>query len=158
MLATTALERVLTSSNRLGLAVLSRNYLDVYPYDTWGDRSIPDFQEGQEFMPSVVELRDGQTTCPNLLTEADLVGLMDKNGIGTPPCDGIHDYHRADPLLPAQGRMRPSLSTSKPSPIENTLFLAWRALLRIWCLLRWVLVSSKVITESASIEVSVSLS
>ncbi|KAG8849797.1 DNA topoisomerase [Tulasnella sp. 330] len=66
-----------------GLAVLARNYLDVYLYDTWGDKSIPDFQEGQEFMPTVLELRDGQTTCPNLLTEADLVGLMDKNGIGT---------------------------------------------------------------------------
>lgn len=34
-------------------------------------------------MPSVCELREGQTTRPNLLTEADLVGLMDKNGIGT---------------------------------------------------------------------------
>ena len=34
-------------------------------------------------MPSVCELREGQTTKPSLLTEADLVGLMDKNGIGT---------------------------------------------------------------------------
>ena len=34
-------------------------------------------------MPTVCELREGQTTRPNLLTEADLVGLMDKNGIGT---------------------------------------------------------------------------
>ena len=33
-------------------------------------------------MPSVCELREGQTTKPSLLTEADLVGLMDKNGIG----------------------------------------------------------------------------
>lgn len=33
-------------------------------------------------MPSVCELRDGQTSQPTLLTEADLVGLMDKNGIG----------------------------------------------------------------------------
>lgn len=34
-------------------------------------------------MPTVCEMRDGQTTRPNLLTEADLVSLMDKNGIGT---------------------------------------------------------------------------
>ena len=34
-------------------------------------------------MPSVCELKEGTTTAPNLLTEADLVGLMDKNGIGT---------------------------------------------------------------------------
>lgn len=38
--------------------------------------------EGEEYHPSEVELRDGQTTKPNLLTEADLVNLMDKNGIG----------------------------------------------------------------------------
>ncbi|KAG8891714.1 DNA topoisomerase [Tulasnella sp. 408] len=66
-----------------GLVVLARNYLDVYPYDKWGDKALPDFEEGQEFMPGVCELRDGQTSQPNLLTEADLVGLMDKNGIGT---------------------------------------------------------------------------
>lgn len=34
-------------------------------------------------MPSACELKEGSTTRPNLLTEADLVGLMDKNGIGT---------------------------------------------------------------------------
>lgn len=33
-------------------------------------------------MPSVCELKEGTTTKPLLLTEADLVGLMDKNGIG----------------------------------------------------------------------------
>lgn len=33
-------------------------------------------------MPDVCELKEGQTSRPNLLTEADLVGLMDKNGIG----------------------------------------------------------------------------
>ena len=33
-------------------------------------------------MPSVCELKEGLTTRPALLTEADLVGLMDKNGIG----------------------------------------------------------------------------
>jgi DNA topoisomerase IA len=40
------------------------------------------FQEGETFFPSVCELREGKTCSPNLLTEADLVNLMDKNGIG----------------------------------------------------------------------------
>ncbi|WVO16515.1 hypothetical protein L204_104193 [Cryptococcus depauperatus] len=66
-----------------GLIVLARNYLEVYPYDKWAARTLPDFQEGELFVPDIVELKEGTTTKPNLLTEADLVGLMDKNGIGT---------------------------------------------------------------------------
>ena len=62
--------------------VLQRNYLEVYPYDKWASSAVPDFQRDEQFMPSVLEVRDGKTSRPNLLTEADLVGLMDKNGIG----------------------------------------------------------------------------
>ncbi|WWC86943.1 uncharacterized protein L201_001823 [Kwoniella dendrophila CBS 6074] len=66
-----------------GLVISRRNYLEVYPYDKWSDSALPDFQDGETFMPSVIELKEGSTSRPNLLTEADLVGLMDKNGIGT---------------------------------------------------------------------------
>ncbi|KAJ3896209.1 prokaryotic type I DNA topoisomerase [Lentinula edodes] len=66
-----------------GLTVVAKNYLEVYPYDKWVDNVLPDFTEGETFDPSVCELRDGQTTKPSPLTEADLVALMDKNGIGT---------------------------------------------------------------------------
>jgi DNA topoisomerase-3 len=62
--------------------ITARNYLDVFPYDKWNGKTIPDFAEGEEFQPSVCELREGVTTRPSLLTEADLVSLMDKNGIG----------------------------------------------------------------------------
>ena len=62
----------------------ARNYLDVYPYDTWNGHHIPDFQRGETFVPTICDLGEGQTTRPNLLTEADLVTLMDKNGIGKP--------------------------------------------------------------------------
>ena len=65
-----------------GLVITQRNYLEVYPYDKWSSSAVPDFQVGEEFVPTVCEMRDGNTTKPNLLTEADLVGLMDKNGIG----------------------------------------------------------------------------
>lgn len=65
-----------------GLTVIAKNYLEVYPYDKWVDNVLPDFTEGETFDPSVCELRDGQTTKPSPLTEADLVALMDKNGIG----------------------------------------------------------------------------
>jgi DNA topoisomerase-3 len=61
---------------------MERNYLEVYPYDKWNSKEIPQFAEGETFQPSICELREGVTTKPNLLTEADLVTLMDKNGIG----------------------------------------------------------------------------
>lgn len=67
-----------------GLVILARNYLEVYPYDKWADSYLPNFQQGEQFMPSYCELKDGQTASPAYLTEADLVGLMDKNGIGKP--------------------------------------------------------------------------
>lgn len=61
-----------------------RNYLNVYIYDKWNGHHVPDFQEGEEFEPTTREIRQGITSKPNYLTEADLVTLMDKNGIGKP--------------------------------------------------------------------------
>jgi DNA topoisomerase-3 len=60
----------------------------VYPYDKWSDQPLPEFKEGEIFQPTACELKEGQTSKPHLLTEADLVGLMDKNGIGT----SVSDY------------------------------------------------------------------
>lgn len=71
----------------IGLRVLARNYLEVYVYDKWTGKEIPEFTEGEEFMTSVCELREGATSSPSYLTEADLVTLMDKNGIG--PCSAM---------------------------------------------------------------------
>lgn len=59
-------------------------------YDKWSGHTLPDFELGEKFMPSVCELNEGTTTRPNLLTEADLVGLMDKNGIGKFRIFSIH--------------------------------------------------------------------
>ena len=67
----------------LGLVVREKNYLNVFIYDKWNGHYVPDFQEGEEFQPTVCEIREGQTSKPNYLTEADLVTLMDKNGIGS---------------------------------------------------------------------------
>ncbi|GAA5894632.1 hypothetical protein JCM5296_002915 [Sporobolomyces johnsonii] len=66
-----------------GLVIRERNYLDVYTYDKWTGNHLPDFQPGEQFEPDELELKEGMTTQPNLLTEADLVSVMDKNGIGT---------------------------------------------------------------------------
>lgn len=54
----------------------------MYPYDRWNGTLIPDFAVDETFTPTECELKQGTTTAPSLLTEADLVGIMDQNGIG----------------------------------------------------------------------------
>jgi DNA topoisomerase III len=67
-----------------GLLVLERNYLDVYVYDKWeSSQQLPEYTLGEEFEPTEATMTDGTTTAPNYLTEPELIGLMDANGIGT---------------------------------------------------------------------------
>ena len=67
-----------------GLVVLERNYLDVYVYDKWeSSQRLPRFNMGELFEPTEANMNEGKTTSPNHLTEAELIGLMDANGIGT---------------------------------------------------------------------------
>lgn len=73
-----------------GLRVLALNYLEVYPYDKWTDKEIHEYNQGQTFEPTTLDMVDGITTAPNLLTEADLIALMEKHGIGT---DATHAEH-----------------------------------------------------------------
>lgn len=35
-----------------GLQIVARNYLEVYPYDRWSDRTLPHLEEGQKFQAS----------------------------------------------------------------------------------------------------------
>ncbi|CAO0798708.1 unnamed protein product [Mucor circinelloides] len=66
-----------------GLVILERNYLEVYTYDRWNGNEIPIFVEGDEFIPDTLKFESGHTTPPQLLTEPDLISLMEKNEIGT---------------------------------------------------------------------------
>ncbi|KAJ5834601.1 DNA topoisomerase type IA [Penicillium robsamsonii] len=67
-----------------GLVVLERNYLDVYVYDKWeSSQQLPKFEIGELFEPTEANIFEGKTTAPNYLTEPELIGLMDANGIGT---------------------------------------------------------------------------
>lgn len=93
-----------------GLTIIARNYLDVYPYDKWYNKVmfpvgllritkidimlnqrdvfllitqvIPLYTPETTFQPTAVEMVEGQTSPPQLLTEADLISLMEKHGIG----------------------------------------------------------------------------
>lgn len=73
-----------------GLTVIERNFLDVYPYVKWTDKELPNYVEGSTFNPAELMLHTGSTTAPALLTEADLISLMEKHGIGT---DATHAEH-----------------------------------------------------------------
>lgn len=67
-----------------GVIVLERNYLDVYVYDKWtGTAVLPKFTVGERFEPTEALMTEGKTAAPSYLTEADLISLMDANGIGT---------------------------------------------------------------------------
>ncbi|CAK9834424.1 DNA topoisomerase 3-alpha [Anthophora retusa] len=73
-----------------GLQIIEKNYLHVYKYDKWSDKEIHAYQEGQVFKPTSIDMIQEETCPPKLLTEADLIGLMDKYGIGT---DATHAEH-----------------------------------------------------------------
>ncbi|XP_050346470.1 DNA topoisomerase 3-alpha [Nymphalis io] len=73
-----------------GLMITARNYLDVYPYDKWSSKEIHIYETGQVFNPTSIDMLEGSTSPPNLLTEADLIALMEKHGIGT---DATHAEH-----------------------------------------------------------------
>lgn len=66
-----------------GDQVLELNFLEVYTYMKWTGTLLPNWAVGTELSCMSMNLREGKTSPPKLLTEPDLVGLMDANGIGT---------------------------------------------------------------------------
>jgi DNA topoisomerase-3 len=67
-----------------GVVVLARNYLDVFIYSKWSNsKELPNLTLGERFEPTSVMMTEGKTSPPSFLTEADLIALMDANGIGT---------------------------------------------------------------------------
>ena len=67
-----------------GVIVLERNYLDVFIYESWNNSAeLPKLTVGERFEPTEAMMTEGKTSPPGYLTEADLIALMDANGIGT---------------------------------------------------------------------------
>lgn len=73
-----------------GLLILELNYLEVYPYFKWNAKEIPQYQMNEEFIPQSVMMTDGKTCPPKLLTESELIALMEKHGIGTDATQADH--------------------------------------------------------------------
>jgi DNA topoisomerase IA len=52
--------------------------------------NLPEFRVGQQYKIASARLRQGQTTAPGHLSESELIGLMEKNGIGTDASIATH--------------------------------------------------------------------
>ena len=44
-----------------GLMIKERNYLEVYTYDKWSDKTIPVFVNGEAFRPTELNMTSGRT-------------------------------------------------------------------------------------------------
>ena len=61
--------------------MIQRNYLEVYIYEKWSDKEIIDYESVSEFEPTSIDLNQGTTEPPPLLTEADLISLVIDNSL-----------------------------------------------------------------------------
>ena len=69
-----------------GLMILHKNWLEIYePWERWstGQGELPPVQVGSRITPSSLLMKEGRTSPPSLISEVELISLMDRNGIGT---------------------------------------------------------------------------
>ena len=66
-----------------GLMVEEKNFLNVYKYVKWSGKTLPRYVQGETFRPTSMMMREGQTSPTGLHSEVELIGLMNKTGIGT---------------------------------------------------------------------------
>ncbi|KAL7547835.1 hypothetical protein ACHAWF_011106 [Thalassiosira exigua] len=69
-----------------GLMIIERNWLEIYqPWErrSTGQGELPKVAVGSRITPTSLVMKDGQTNPPQLISEVELIALMDRNGIGT---------------------------------------------------------------------------
>jgi DNA topoisomerase-3 len=68
----------------VGKRELDPGYLEVYGESRGDDLAeIPDFKKDTRYLLNAVHVRGAHTSAPGYLTESELIGLMEKHGIGT---------------------------------------------------------------------------
>ncbi|KAK9679112.1 hypothetical protein K7432_016409, partial [Basidiobolus ranarum] len=74
-----------------GKRVLTPGFTSVMHWKTLQDENISgEIQEGKTFVVNGIAAKEGKTSPPEYLTESDVIGLMEKNGIGTDASMAVH--------------------------------------------------------------------
>eukprot|EP00474_Spongospora_subterranea_P000285 CRZ00743.1 hypothetical protein [Spongospora subterranea] len=110
--------------NGYGLTIKSRGYLDIFPFDKWSNVQLPALNQGQEYPPSMINMTESRTAPPSYLTEAELIGLMDRHGIGT---DATIAQHITTVLKREYAIKRPD-NHFVPSPLGVALVTAYNSI------------------------------
>jgi len=76
--------------------VTSAGFTAVMPWLAVRDEALPQFEVGEVVQLSSVDLYEGKTSPPDYLTEAELISLMEKNGIGTDASIPVHIQNICD--------------------------------------------------------------
>lgn len=91
-----------------GLVVTDMGYLDIYTYEKWSDKILPQYTINESFPVKVSDMAliESSTNPPALLSEPGLISLMDQHGIGT-------DATQADHIETVKKREYASLTKDK---------------------------------------------
>uniref|UniRef100_A0A9L0S6Y5 DNA topoisomerase n=1 Tax=Equus caballus TaxID=9796 RepID=A0A9L0S6Y5_HORSE len=74
-----------------GKTVISPGFTEIMPWQSVPlEESLPTCQRGDTFAVSEVKMLEKQTSPPDYLTEAELITLMEKHGIGTDASIPVH--------------------------------------------------------------------
>ncbi|KAK9917893.1 hypothetical protein WJX75_009329 [Coccomyxa subellipsoidea] len=73
-----------------GVAPVRAGFTAVMPWKAVQGEALPPLQEGDSLPITEVELKQGKTSPPDYLTESELIGLMEKHGIGTDASIAVH--------------------------------------------------------------------
>jgi DNA topoisomerase IA len=117
-----------------GLNLNKKGYLEIYPYETVAEKIIPEFKLNESFKifgekkteqlkenQCNLNIKEGKTTPPFNITEAELISLMDKHGIGTDSTIHEHIKH-----IQERGYAQQVSSFFKPTEAGNALVKAYQ--------------------------------
>lgn len=80
-------EEEFTSS---GKNTISNGWTDLMPWKQIDTKEMPSLREGDTLQVGSLKVQERQTSPPDYLSESELIGLMEKHGIGTDASIPVH--------------------------------------------------------------------